>query len=246
FSFRRARIWGSRRRRWRAGKAVAIRKSLAEREPRNVPLKRKLAISYLRISALQRSQNESAAADQGFGRASDLLKQVSREAVDSAAGRLDLARLYREQSRRQYLAGNFPAARSLIVETADLHRRVLADNPGNRDARRQFADIQIMMLATMGAAGYRIDLRDRREALEIYREADRTLAALSEETLADPGSRALMMTLYTRGCGLTNLLDPGAQMEACRRSAALADDLAAADPANVPARLAAINAHHNL
>jgi len=227
-------------------RALAIRQALAARAPGDPMLKSKLAVSYLRLSSLQQNQDDPAGAQQSFRMAAAILDALKRAMPDDVTVRLNIAALYQEEGRRQYLLSNFAAARSLMENERELLDRILAADPRNRAAQRQFAEAELGLLENMGATSYAISAVGHQTGLEIYHAAEQDLTALAEERPGDSTTAMLRISLYTRGCGLTGLLDPDSELAACRKATQLADYLSSTDPVNTPARLAAINAHHDL
>jgi serine/threonine protein kinase len=229
-----------------AQKALGIRQTLAARDPGSVRWQRKLAANYLHISSIQRNRNDPAGEQESLRAGSAILERLNRSAPDDPALRVELAGVYRQEGARLAASANVEGARDLIVKARDLIRPVLAKNPRDVNARRRIAQCDSELLQTLGAIRFAISPENRQEGLDAFHEAEQILGGLAAESPNEAENRRQLISVYTRGCGITHLLDAPEQIASCRKAALLSDEIVAADPADVAARLAAINCHHNL
>ncbi|HEV2444688.1 MAG TPA: hypothetical protein VGS58_02145, partial [Candidatus Sulfopaludibacter sp.] len=227
-------------------KALAIRQALAARDPANPVQQRRLAMDYLRMSAIRQALSDSAGAQEGFRAASAILDQLNLQAPHDAGVSLDLALLCQNAANREFEAGDSAASRALDEKARALSRQVLQSHPEDPLAQYRLADSDSSLLHDFGGIRYAIAPADRGAALEAFREAAEIYASLAAASPSDSHPLGAMMSLSIRVCATTNLLDPAAQIDQCRKAALLANQSAANDPANVGARMAAITARHNL
>jgi tRNA A-37 threonylcarbamoyl transferase component Bud32/tetratricopeptide (TPR) repeat protein len=227
-------------------KAVAIRQALVAAHPSNTLLQRKLAQLYLKLSFAQQGVGDQAGSSESFRAASAVLDGIGRAMPDDLGVHMDLAMLYGEESQRQMARRNLDAARPLAEKSQTEARWVLAKRPTERNARRRIVDGNIVVLRAIVEAHSAIPPDAHAAALDRYREAESILAQLAKELPDDSGQREMQVGLYIQGCSLNGLLEGEQKTTACRTAAVLADQVANADPANVPARHSAIGAHHNL
>jgi tetratricopeptide (TPR) repeat protein len=227
-------------------KAMAIRQALVAAHSSSTVLQRKLAQSYLKLSFAQQSTGDPDGSAESFRAASAILDGIGRAMPDDIGVHMDLAMLYGEESQRQMNRRNFEAARVLAEKSQAEARLVLLKRPEERNARRRVVDGDIVAVQAIARQHVTIPPEARADCLDRYHEAENILTQLAAELPNDSGQRGMQIGLYMLGCAVPGLLEGKQRTMACRTAALFADQVATADPANMPARRSAIAVHHNL
>jgi tetratricopeptide (TPR) repeat protein len=180
-------------------KSLAVRESLAKREPGNLRARRELAVIHIDLANVLMgagiSKGDSVLAEAHARKALAIAEDLARQDPKNAQGQSDLAFAYNKLGEVKHTSAPTESADFLRVAIA-ITRSLLNADPNNNELRRWLSNREARLAEALAALG------KRTEAIDHLTAANSLLKASVSRDPSQAGSKSDLMSVHCRLCDL--------------------------------------------
>lgn len=218
-----------------ARKELALREAISQKDT-SVAANLAVAEAHMRLGELLDGTADPQAAEQHIAQALAIREDLYKQNPKNVDVRSDLARSYRVAGDRQEMEGRAQAFYDMNLKALKLREGLLAEDPNNEAAQRQYADDLVRIGDSLGGPN-QTNLGRYDEARQTYERALEIRQALASSNPSNAVGQRDLSNIYQRlGSLLEHTGDYQASLDMSRKGLAISERLFEADPANFEVR----------